>query len=305
MITKPRPPTKPATGDTARQLILDALAEARDALERPSKPNAARIHDFRRAVKRLRALLRLIPAPLDEAARQMRNHARDLARDLGRSRDAQSALDALHDLTKKKKGGDRLSDRTIQSISDRLAARRQSAERVQLTPQTKSDLLAWIASADAALRSWPLDAPDTPIVDNLVSAYRRARRDWPRKWSAATSEEIHEFRQRIVVHRFQLEWIEPHNPKLVRKWIAAAQRLRGQLGRHQDLDVLLRLCAAGQPLAPWQRRLAPPIERRQREHIGAAARSAERILAASPKSFRKKIETLLAAKQTRAAAHTV
>jgi CHAD domain-containing protein len=294
MITKPRPRPTPATGDSARLLILDALAEARGAIERPSKSNAARIHDFRRAVKRFRALLRLIPPPLDEAARQLRNHARDLARDLGRSRDAQSALDAIADLAKKKDRNG-LSERNIKSISDRLAARRQSAERVQLTPQTKNDLLAWIASADAALRSWPLDAPDTPIIDGIVSAYRRTRRDWPRKWSAATPEEIHEFRQRIVVHRFQLELIEPLNPKLVLKWIAAAQRLRGQLGRHQDLDVLRRLCAAGQPLAPWQRRLAPLIDRRQRDHLGSASRSAERILAASPKSFRKKIETMMAA----------
>jgi CHAD domain-containing protein len=292
MITKPRPRTRPATGDSARLLILDALADARDALERPSKSNAVRIHDFRRAVKRLRALLRLIPPPLDEAARQLRNHARDLARDLGRSRDAQSALDAVEDLVEKK-GRVGLSKRTIQSISDRLAARRQSAERIQLTPQTKSDLLAWIASADAALRSWPMDAPETPIIDAIVSTYRRARRDWPRKWAAATPEEIHEFRQRIVVHRFQLELIEPLNPKLVRKWIAAAQRLRAQLGRHQDLDVLQRLCAAGQPLAPWQRRLAPLIDRRQRDHLGSAERSAERILAASPKSFRKKIEAMM------------
>ena len=299
MLTKPRPRSAPATGDSVRHLILNALGEARAALERPSAKNAVRIHDFRRAVKRLRALLRLIPPPLDEAARQLRNQARDLARDLGRSRDAQSALDAIHDLTKKK-GRTGLSDRTIRSISDKLAARRQSAERVQLTPQAKSDLLAWIASADAALRTWPLDAPSAPIIDGIVATYRRARRDWPRKWDIATPEEIHEFRQRIVVHRFQLEMIEPLNPKMVRKWIASAQSLRAQLGRHQDLDVLLRLCAAGQPLAPWQRRLAPLIERRQREHLGSASHSAERILAASPKSFRKKVDALLAAKSNAA-----
>ena len=55
---------------------------------------------MRKALKRWRALLRLLARPLGEQADQMRSEARELMRALAGARDAQSALDALADLRK-------------------------------------------------------------------------------------------------------------------------------------------------------------------------------------------------------------
>ena len=55
---------------------------------------------MRKALKRWRALLRLLGRPLGEQADQMRSEARELMRAIAGARDAQSALDALADLRK-------------------------------------------------------------------------------------------------------------------------------------------------------------------------------------------------------------
>src|SRR5260370_32658142 len=86
-----------AVGEAVRAVSRDILAEARTAVENPSNSDAVAVHDFRRAMKRWRALLRLLDPFLAERGQRLRTEARDLARALGGARDAPSALDALDD----------------------------------------------------------------------------------------------------------------------------------------------------------------------------------------------------------------
>src|ERR1700743_1246757 len=85
-------------GQALRAVALAIIAEARAAIEDPAQSDAKAVHEFRRAMKRWRALLRLIEPWLGDRDRTLRTDARDLARALGGARDAQSALDALDDL---------------------------------------------------------------------------------------------------------------------------------------------------------------------------------------------------------------
>ena len=71
-----------AVGAAVRAVASDILAEARAAIAHPGRSDAEAVHDFRRAMKRWRALLRLIEPFVGEEARQLRDEARDLARAL-------------------------------------------------------------------------------------------------------------------------------------------------------------------------------------------------------------------------------
>ena len=66
-----------------QHVALDILEDARTALNHRSKSDASVIHDYRKAQKRWRALLRLLGPFLGERGRQLRTEARDLARELG------------------------------------------------------------------------------------------------------------------------------------------------------------------------------------------------------------------------------
>src|SRR4030095_8456710 len=68
-----------AVGEALRGVARDILAEARAAIEERAKPDADAVHDFRRAMKRWRALLRLVEPFLGEEARRLRDDTRALA----------------------------------------------------------------------------------------------------------------------------------------------------------------------------------------------------------------------------------
>src|SRR5262249_42532541 len=113
-------------------------------------------------------------------------------------------------------------------------------------------------------------------------------------WRAASAEEVHELRKRVVAHRYQMELIEPLWPRLGRAWVREAQKLRTRLGRHQDLAVLARLAEPHQPLPRWRSRLQAATDHRQAQQVSAAGRIAARLFAERPKAFRKRLEAMWA-----------
>src|ERR1039457_3033011 len=87
-------------GDGLAAGARSIIADCRKALADPKLSDAEAVHEVRKALKRWRALLRLLAQPLGEQADQMRAEARELMRALAGARDAQSALDARADLRK-------------------------------------------------------------------------------------------------------------------------------------------------------------------------------------------------------------
>jgi CHAD domain-containing protein len=281
---RPREPV----GSALVAIAHDILAEARAALDEPAEADA--VHDYRKAMKRWRAYLRLLEPFLGGEANRLRIEARDLARQLAGARDVQAALDALADIEKAELP---LSKTSLTTMRSRIEDIRRAAETTTLTPDTRGELRAALASADRAVDSWPLDhAEFGEIAGGLGRTFRRARRAVPAAWRQAEAEELHELRQRVVAHRYQMELVEPLWPRLGKLWVAEAQRLRERLGSHQDLVVLGRLTAPHQPLAHWRARLEPLIDQRKAAHIGAAKRLAARLFAERPNAFRRRLEAL-------------
>ena len=99
-------------------------------------------------------------------------------------------------------------------------------------------------------------------------------------------------RQRVVVHRYQMEIVEPLWPRLGRSWVREAQKLRNRLGKYQDLAVLARTAEPHQPLARWRSRLQSVASVRQAQHVAVARRIAGRLFAEKPQSFRRRLEAM-------------
>jgi CHAD domain-containing protein len=267
----------------------DIIAEGRAALAETDGGKASAVHDYRKAMKRWRAFLRLIEPFLGPEHRWLRANARDLAQQLAGARDAQAALDALADLEKAEGG---LSKTSLATMRGRIEDARRAAE-MTLTPELREQLHSALASAEYAIGAWALqDVSFHDLACELARHYGRARRAMPAAWAQCEAEELHELRQRVVEHRYQMELGEPLWPRLGKLWVAEAQRLRERLGSHQDLVVLAGLTAPHQPLAPWRSRVAPLIDQRRAVHAAAAQRLAHRIFAERPKAFRRRLEAL-------------
>ncbi|MPZ40930.1 MAG: CHAD domain-containing protein [Rhizobiales bacterium] len=276
-----------AVGEALCAVARDILSDARTAIESPDNSDAVAVHHFRREMKRWRALLRLLDPFLGEESNGLHTASRDLARDLGGARDPQSALEALDDL---KKHDLPLPERSIKTMHKRIDALRAAGEMNALATDMRLRIAEALANADVAVNRWPLDALKFPdIAKRLALSYRDARRAVPERWFRASPEELHELRKLVVIHRYQMQIVQPLWKRFTKMWIAEAQRLRERLGQHQDLEVLRVLTEPNQPLASWHAKLDPAIAARKRRHVDAAKRLATRVFVDKPGAFRRRL----------------
>lgn len=278
-----------AVGEALRAVAHDTLTAARAAIQDPARSEAEAVHDFRRAMKRWRALLRLIEPFIGAEAQHLRTEGRGLAHALTGARDAQSSLDALTDL---EKHGLPLSPRSLATIRGRIEQVRQSAEAT-LNPDMRLRLGNALDAAGAIVDRWPLHLLTfDDVAGELVRFYRAARRATPDDWTAAGGEDLHELRKRVVIYRYQMDIIEPLWPRFARMWTTECQRLRDRLGQNQDLHVLASLTAPHQALALWRSRLVPAIDTRKAAHIAGAGRIAARLFVEKPNALRRRLNTM-------------
>ncbi len=292
MAEKPAVRPDVAVGEALGAVARDTLSEARAVLDDTGRADAVSVHDLRKAMKRWRALLRILESFLGDDARRLRAEARDLARELSGARDAQSAIEALNDLAE---GEGSLSPRTLASIRGRLDAIRLSAEAATLNDDVRTRLRTACDAAEAAVAAWDLEKLSfTDLARELSRTYERLRENSPKDWAKAEPDTLHDLRSIVVAHRYQMELVEPLWPKFGRLWVAEAQRLRDRLRAFQDLSVLKGFTVPHGALAPWRSRLTPLILARQEKHAKAAQRMANRLLAERPKAFRRRLEALWA-----------
>jgi CHAD domain-containing protein len=157
----------------------------------------------------------------------------------------------------------------------------------------RSRLGSALDAAETIVERWPLHLLTfDQVADQLARFYRDTRRHIPNDWSAADAEELHELRKRVVIHRYQMDIVEPLWPRFARMWTGEAQRLRDRLGRHQDMLMLESLTAPHQPLARWRSRLAVGIAERRAAHVAGSARIAARLFVEKPSTFRRRLDAM-------------
>jgi CHAD domain-containing protein len=276
-----------AVGEALREVAHAILADARKALDSPDNSDAVAVHEFRRAMKHWRALLRLLAPFLREESEGLQTAARDVARDLGGARDLQSALEALEDL---KEHGLPLPDRSLKTVRKRINDLRTAGETNALNADMRLRIAEALADAEVAINRWPIrDLKFNDVAKQLAASYRDARRMVPARWGHASPEALHEFRKFVVIHRYQMQVVQPLWKRFTKMWISEAQKLRERLGEHQDLEMLQALTKPGKPLAYWHARLDPPITARKRRHVAAAKKLATRMFVDKPGAFRRRL----------------
>src|SRR5258708_27863407 len=166
-------------GEALKAVARDVLAEARAALEH-DKSDAIAVHDYRKAMKRWRALLRLLQPFLGEEGRQLRIAARDFARELAGARDAQAAMEALEDIAEHPQTT--LSPRSLAAIRARLDELRKGAEAASVTQAMRARLIVALVEIGPSIDNWTLDRLTFgELAGELTKTYRRMRKDAPRE----------------------------------------------------------------------------------------------------------------------------
>ena len=246
--------------DGLRRMTLGQLDLAIELLESdggplpPSRANGGplppeqAVHETRKALKRLRALIRLLEDELGEQT-CAREHAtlRDAGRRLARARDAEVMVGTLDDMLGRHPG--KLAHRRgVAKLRGQLVADRDRAAEAMLGDRaTRAHVLADLRAVRGRVAEWQLSDRDgiqavEPALKRLYRQGRRRRRRAARG-TGDRARAMHEWRKRVKDLRYAAEILDRHDPA-DRTGTAKgkrARRRRKQAQRRSDQSHIHRL----------------------------------------------------------------
>lgn len=243
-----------------RAALAHELARARELLAAGERVDDASAHEFRRAMKRARALLRLMRDAVGDHAYERENRAlRDAARVLGPMRDARVLREALAGLGKR-------------------------AKVPKARPAAAAPLRETVSEAAARTADWRLPRPKWPLLAGGLERLYRHGRDAARAAEAQpTDRNLHESRKQVKRLGAALAFLAPAGVKRVKKLAKRADAVADDLGDDHDLAVLARRTPR---LAPGVR---AKVRKRRRKLQKRALKAAGRLFRARPRKFLKRI----------------
>jgi CHAD domain-containing protein len=251
------------------------------------------IHETRKALKRLRALVGLLREELGER-QYKREHAilRDAARQLAGARDAEVMVDTLDALLERhpRELGRR---RPLIELRRRLVAERAAAARRALDDRAlRAQVLRDLSGLRERAQRWELpERPGLTIVErDLRRVYRQGRRRMRRvERGRGGARAAHEWRKRVKDLRYAAEILG------LRPLARRAEELGELLGEEHDLVVLAELLPPpgrapfkGKRGKRARRALLERIARRRRLLRKRALRDGERLYRRKPKRFARR-----------------
>lgn len=211
-----------------REIAGSALTAALKAAAEPGKTPMERVHQARRNIKKLRALLHLVrPGFADYAVENAA--ARDAAKGISPLRDADVLKETLDELVE-----------TAELPADDLARLRESLDARTPDPNAHDRVLS--AFTDAALpildrvHGWHIDARPDLLTEGAADTYRRARRAMRKADRLGGPERFHEWRKQVKHQNYQLALISGVTGANARRR-EKLKRLATMLGKHHDRTV--------------------------------------------------------------------
>jgi CHAD domain-containing protein len=262
---------------------------AADGLATPA--DATAIHETRKCLKRVRALLRLVrPGLEDDDYRTENARFREIANLLSGARDLHvlmqtlAKLSAHHDLAEA---------RPVVRLAGALSARQQSAiETVDASKVTRARRLLKQAGREFGRLKLHPDS-FAPIGAGLARSYRRCRDAFGEAYDRPSDEAFHEWRKSVQQHWRHMRLLSRAWPDYFAARVKAARELSDILGEDHDYGMLRAyLGGEGRPLLQRREasRLGALCRARQKELRLAARPRGMRLLAEGPRGLTRRIE---------------
>jgi CHAD domain-containing protein len=264
----------------AREQIDRAAAELAEGKDRVTA-----VHAARKALKRIRALLRLVrPALGEERYRRENERFRGIGELLAGQRDRDVMLETLTGLAAVSRGG---LQRQVLSLRKVLA---EQAVAAGGSSPSVADALSRLEDGKTALHAIEIDGAGLGALWlGLENSYRRARRAMAAAYDEPSDEAFHEWRKTVQRHWRHMAVLVNAWPEVMRARVEAARELSQILGDDHDLAVL----AARVESLPDTRSHAGVVRAAraaQRSLRDKARPLGERLLAAKPGELRRRIE---------------
>ncbi len=273
----------------AKGFVRIGLEQIERAARRLRSAEEGSVHDARKGLKRIRALLRLGRPGIGEAAFRRENaRFRDIAALLAGTRDRQVLAETLTKL--EHRFGEASS--ALQEVRGLFASAPEASEPQQ-SDRSKKKAVAALHEAASHFKRLRLQGPGfEPIGAGLEACYGKGRRMFAAAYDNPSDEAFHEWRKTVQQHWRQMTLLSQAWPEFMEARVAEAKRLSELLGDDHDLAMLEALLRAGGSQA-LRKSLAREIERlcrrRQKELREAAQPHGRRLFAEGAKGLRRRV----------------
>lgn len=281
-----------AVPDAIRRIALGRIDHALEELrgKADSTPEEA-VHEARKDMKKLRALLRLVRSELGDRVYRTENACyRDTARQLAGVRDADVMLATLADLEERYGELPGAASR----LRPALVAHRFRTSAGSLKPASKS-AVETLTEARDRVAEWPLETDGfEAFEEGLGRIYRQGRRDFRAAQKLASPEHMHEWRKRGKDLWYHVLLLQEAWKPVISALADEAHELSDRLGDDHDLTVLLewahRHAGALDGSDPVLRGFDVILESRRRELQEEAFAYGARLYADKPSVFVGRLE---------------
>jgi CHAD domain-containing protein len=194
--------------ETVRRIALEELESVADQLGRPRNRNHDEaIHEARKSVKKVRALLRLLRTELGDQYRAESRGLREVGRKLSELRDAGAVIEIFDTL--KKKYPDEFRGRKFHSIRRVLVARRRHAEEEANLPRVQRRLAESIKAATMRVKTWRIRTDGFAAIERgFEKTFRAGRTAFALAQKRPRPENYHEWRKRLKDHWYHIRLLE-------------------------------------------------------------------------------------------------
>ena len=270
-----------------RRVGLDQINRAAKALAKPADQDQA-IHDTRKCLKRIRALLRLVRPGLDDHVFRSENgRYRDIGRLLSPTRDAHVLPVTLLRLEPYADGEAALAIAALKvQLAGPNSATTLSAESIAMAREQLQ--AAKLSMAELSVGGRGFDA----VEHGLRDCYHKGVRGLERAYRSGSDDLFHDWRKSVQLHWRHTALLSRAWPDMFAARVEAARQLSQMLGESQDLAVLAAYIEtrAPEPMAAEGADALLDLARNRQAVLRKAARPrGELLYSSSPKALARSV----------------
>jgi hypothetical protein len=220
------------------RIVDKQLALAVEELRAVGDPRSDKaIHEARRHVKKVRAVIRLVQPALGDSYYGANTRMRIVSRMLAPIADGEAVVDTMARL--KQRYGTQLSRRTLVSIRTALVERSNRIDRKAQLDRVLPRAASILRRQRRRLEAWTMNTHGfRAIAPGLESSMRRARRAMRRAIAEPTAERYHVWRQRVKDLWLQVRLVERQGCRGLAVDRRRLEVLDGYLGEHHNVMLL-------------------------------------------------------------------
>lgn len=280
-----------SASDGLRRVTRKALRSARRALLATDPPREEAIHEARKSVKKVRAILELIDADKGKGLSGSRNRLGRVNRRLSCLRDADAMLGTLQTLRDHHPG--LLSEHVFARVRRQLAAHKQAIARDAIRDGTWTKTARELRALRRTAKRWrPAHRGFDALAPGIRETHRRALKAFGTAQSTNQPADFHEWRKAVKTLWYELRLIGGGSPAIARD-LRALRSAETWLGDDHNLVVLCAQLSADPSVCRTPldvERLRSAVERDHRDLRRKAIARTRRIFAVMPREYTRRAE---------------